>query len=287
MKKAVLSVGLLCLLGGCGSASTGAVGELASTIAGSLAQANPYKNWTLDHDALAAAGQAIRLSVGNGATQSVMREASTQHIGYAGACPAGGSVSIAQDGTLPHYRFSDCAPALLPGLRLTGAVESEGAVHPDLPLQLGGSLLNEAGNISATEGLLRGASSGSSNLSSSVQKARFTIGSRVMVVDELHFDANFRAEQPGQFSSGGMNGAFSVEGAHYLVLTKTRMDWTQQGPVAGRLEVLVTKAGETVRHDFEFAGNGDIISYHPGTKEAHRTRWDSADMKAAWARYAS
>ncbi|MDO4905661.1 MAG: hypothetical protein Q4A16_08960 [Lautropia sp.] len=286
MKKSALGLSLLVMLSGCGSASSGVVGELAGTIAGSLAQVNPYRNWTLDHDVLAATAQAVRLSVGNGAAQSVLREAATQYVGYSGSCPGGGSVSIAQEGTKPHYVFSTCVPALVPGLVLTGGVESAGAVRTDQPLSMGGSLLNDTVRISVSEGLLRGSSSGSANLGSSVQKARFAIGARVMTVDELHFDANFQADRQGQFTSGGMNGSFSVEGTHYLVITKTRMDWAAQGPVAGRFEVLVTKAGETIRHDFEFTGNGEIISYHPGTREAHRTTWSSAEMKAAMAKYA-
>lgn len=287
MKKKVLGISVAVVLAGCGSGSSGVVGELASSIASSLAQASPYKNWTLDHDVLAATWQALRVSVGNSAAQAVMREARTQTVGFSGNCVGGGSVSIAQDAeAAPHYHFNDCVPALVPGLKLTGDVESGGALRSKTPLLLGGQLLGNDSNIRATEGLLRGKTSGSNNLASNVQKARVQIGSRVLAVDDLSFDANFNPVEPGSFSTGGANGSFSVDNAHHLLITKTRIDWNAQGPQAGRIEVLVTRNGETIRHDFEFTGNGDIVSYHPATREPHRTSWSSAEMQAARARFA-
>lgn len=286
MKKAILGTCLLMALGGCGSDATGLVGELAGKVTGALSQNHPYRNWTLDHDVLAASWQVIRVSVGNAATQSVMAAASKQYVGYSGACPQGGTVSIAQDtAEQSHYRFNGCVAELVPGLALTGGVESNGAIRQDMPLVMSGRWLGGAGNLQAVEGLLRGKSTGANNLGSSMQKARFKVGGQTLLVGEFHFDANFQPGQPDRFSSAGMNGTFNVGDVHYLVLTKTRMDWTQaQHLTTGRLEILVTKGGETIRHDVEFKP-GEIISYHPATKEAHRTRWDSAEMKAALARY--
>ncbi|MDO5102008.1 MAG: hypothetical protein Q4D91_03795 [Lautropia sp.] len=288
MKKAVLGACLVTALSGCGSDASGVVGELAGAVTGALAQNHPYKNWTLDHEVLAASWQAIRVSVGNAAMQSVMSGASQEYVGYSGACPKGGTVSIMQDSAAQsHYRFNGCIAALVPGLALTGGVEANGAVRQDMPLTMSGQWLGTAAGIQATEGVLRGKSSGANNLGSSMQKARFTLGTQTLMVNELHFDANFVADQPDQFSLAGMNGTFNAGDAHYLVITKTRMDWHRtQHLTSGRLEVLVTKGGETIRHNIEFKP-GEIISYHPGTKEPHRTRWDSAEMRKALAKYGS
>lgn len=287
MKKTLLGVSLLACLGACGSGSNGIVGDIAGQITDALNQ-TASKDWKQDPDALAALWQTMRISVGNAALQSVLRPASKQYVGYGGACERGGSFTIEQDANvqLPHYMLTNCVTSLVPGLSISGGIESNGAIRSDIPLNFGGSILNAAGAIRATEGVLTGGSTGMTNLGSAVKNGRFTADRQALSVDEFYFDANFSQDRPGAFTNGGMNGQFSIGDTHYLAITKTRMDWSAtDGPVAGRIDIVVTKGGTSVRQNYEFTGAGAIVSYHPVSKAAVTMQWNGTEMKAARARF--